>query len=107
MLLKISNGNGGFRVFDKVEEYDYNPRTRTLKKPEDINTIFPASQNIRSLVPLSAFQDSQSVEVGIIEFVKSSGFSLHVIFIGSAYICNDQGDTLDKITVGRHERNRK
>lgn len=109
MLIRVSNGTGGWRVFDKVEEYEYDPKRYTLKKPEDASQFFSAFPNVRSLVPNSYFENNQPVDVSVIQMQRVGGIVLHVVFIGVIYICNDHGDTLDKIdpTRGNQERKRR
>jgi len=47
-----------------------------------------------NLIPKEAFTGKQPVDVGVVEFLRAGQWHT-ALFTSVAYICNDQGDTLE------------
>lgn len=97
MLLKVSDGDGGWVLLDNVDKAHLTARVHTIKNQKELEAL--GGPNALNLVSKDAFKES-SINVGIIEFVRN-GTTRQALFTNIVYVCNDKGDTLDKLNVDR------
>ena len=92
MILKVSNGNGGWHFFDRVERIHTTASPLRLKTADEISAAIKDAIN---LVPKESLR-AGPVEVWYVD-VHRDGSVLRVMFIGGAYLCNDGGNTIERI----------
>ena len=100
MLLKISDGNGGWHLFDNIDRAYMIATRKTVKSIEELNRLLLVDDNLISLVAKEAFSHAP-IDVGVIEYVKENGAKGNVMFTKVAYFCNADGHTIEKMQVGR------
>jgi hypothetical protein len=103
MLLKVNDGNGGWHLFDKVDQCHF-VASHSVGKREDMSRLDDPESPAVNLIARECFSKGASVDVGVIEFYRGS-LKQRVLFASSAYVCNDRGDTLERINVG-HQKGR-
>lgn len=91
MILKVSDGAGGWHFFDNVERLYLKATKRGIKSKEEINGF--ASGDVINLVSKSCFLNG-AVTVGLIE-LHCGGNKRSLLFTEVAYLCNDKGDTIE------------
>lgn len=96
MLLKVSDGDGGWHLFDGVEHAYLVGKERIITNMSELMKV--AGEDTVNLIARGAFLKHQSLQVGTLEFVRN-GNARKAVFTDIAYICNDRGDTLDKLRV--------
>lgn len=98
MLLKVSDGNGGWVLLDEVEEAHMKNSRFVVSEPEQL--MPHVKEDVRSFVAKECFTRGKEITVGVLEYV-SRGNKRKALFTGTAYVCNDAGDTLDRFSVER------
>lgn len=93
MLLKVSDGDGGWVLFDKVEQAHLVSKGYTVRSVDELKAI--GDEHTLNLISKECFRKGEEVNVGVIEFVRN-GNSRKAIFTNIVYVCNDNGDTLDR-----------
>ena len=107
MIVKIDQGSGCWLIYDEVSGIDYTniPRTATSMDElfegfngvnrEDIKLCLTRSKNVELDTPCV---------YNTIAF-RSRGEAKTIVFDNIAYICNDRGDTIERLNCTvRHER---
>lgn len=98
MLLKVSDGDGGWVLLDNVEHAHLSAKVHPVKHPNELEAI--GGPGALNLISRDALAKSTGINVGVIEFVRN-GTSRKALFTDIVYVCNDKGDTLDKLNVNR------
>jgi hypothetical protein len=98
MLLKVSDGDGGWVLLDNVDHAHLTAKSYTVKNPNELEAI--GGPNALNLISKDALAKSTGITVGVIEFIRN-GTSRKALFTNIVYVCNDKGDTLDKLHVDR------
>lgn len=93
MLLKVSDGDGGWVLFDKVEQAHLVSKGYAVKSIDELKAL--GDENVLNLISKECFLKGEKVVVGVIEFVRN-GNSRKALFTNIVYVCNDNGDTLDR-----------
>lgn len=96
MLLKVADGNGGWVYFDGVEMVYLTARIHEVKQASELSNIGGPGASI--LVSKDCFKDGRSVAVGLLEYEKREE-RRRVLFTTVAYVCDDRGNTIDKLSV--------
>jgi hypothetical protein len=100
MLLKVSDGDGGWVLLDNVEHAHLTAKVHTVKHQNELEAI--GGPGALNLISKEALASGTNITVGVIEFVRN-GTSRKALFTNIVYVCNDKGDTLDKLLVNRHQ----
>lgn len=99
MLLKVSDGDGGWILFDKVDKVHTLGRDHIVNNIDELNAL--GGQGTLNLVSKECFQNNkEGVTVGIIEFEKENVVRT-ALFTNVVFVCNDAGDTLDRLSPRR------
>lgn len=104
MLLKVSDGDGGWILFDKVDQAHLVSKGCAVNNSNELQKL--GGSDALNLVSKECFQHNESIPVGIIEFVRD-GISRKALFTGIIYVCNDQGDTLDRHSAENRSAKRR
>jgi len=99
MLLKVSDGDGGWTLFDAVDKVHLLARVATVSNADELNSLKGDDDTI-VLVTREALRKAGTVNVGTIVFERQ-GTTRKALFTNIAYVCNDRGDTLDRLSVDR------
>lgn len=102
MILKVSDGNGGWVWIDRVGEAKIDRDTlRTVKSIEELDRLLDGNGSEAILIAKSCFDGEKEVTVATLEYIKDRDADrARRAFISSdVYLCNDQGDTLEKQSV--------
>lgn len=102
MLLKVSDGVGGWHIVDRVDKTHLLSTSYSVKSPSELTQV--AEEGTINLVARECFQ-GEIVLVGVIEFERL-GVTKKMFFTNVVYVCNDQGDTLDRLNVDRNGKKR-
>lgn len=103
MLLKVSDGVGGWVLIDNVDQAHLLPINHTVKTPAELVPI--VGEEALILISKDCF-DSKPVSVGVIEFTRSNSVR-KLAFTDTVYVCNDRGDTLDRLSAERKNERRR
>lgn len=96
MLLKISDGNDGWVLFDKVQRVHLVASKGTsVATPAELAKL--GGSDALTLVSRDCFKKGQ-VLIGTFEFERE-GITRKALFTNVVYVCNDKGDTLDRLSV--------
>ncbi len=103
MILKIMTGSDSYRLIDNIKSIEYSFRPTELNKFEDFNSYW--SKLPRDFTETIFFQtiitDREEafspIKFNEMLFQKNNGEYQKIIFDTSAYICNDNGKTLEII----------
>lgn len=98
MLLKVSDGVGGWILFDKVDQVYALGKDHHVKTIDELNAL--GGPQTLNLVAKECLQAKEGVIVGIIEFEKEKSIRT-ALFTHVVFVCNDAGDTLDRISPRR------
>lgn len=105
MLLKVSDGDGGWVLIDNVEQPHLLSVRHTVRNPTELDKL--GKEGTLNLISKECFAGPDvSVNVGIVEFVRK-GESRKLLFTDIVYICTDNGDTIDKMSVFRKTERRR
>lgn len=89
-------------MFDGVDTVHLTALTHHFNHIQELNEF--GGGNAIILVPKDLFKDNGPVTVGIIEFDKRDE-RRKVLFTNIAYVCDDRGNTIDKLSV-KHGKER-
>lgn len=103
MLLKVSDGVGGWVLIDNVDQAHLLPANHSVKNATELTTLGGLEALI--LISKDCFK-GDPVAVGIIEFTRNTSVR-RLIFTNIVYVCNDKGDTLDRLSVERKNERRR
>lgn len=103
MLLKVSDGVGGWVLIDNVDQAHLLPQTHTATNPTELVKL--GGKDALILISKDCFGASP-INVGVIEFTRSE-IVRTLIFTNVVYVCNDKGDTLDRLSVERRNERRR
>lgn len=99
MLLKISDGTGGWVYFDGVDRIHLITTRKLIRSKEELAQ--PESNNqVVNLIRKESFVNGTPVEVGVVEFFRGD-VKMTALFTSVAFICNNGGDTIERINVKR------
>jgi hypothetical protein len=101
MLLKVSDGDGGWVLLDNVDHAHLTAKVHAVNHSNELEVIGGAGA--LNLISKEALAKGTSINVGVIEFVRN-GTTRKALFTNIVYVCNDKGDTLDKLHVDRQGR---
>lgn len=96
MLLKVSDGNGGWVLIDNVDQAHLLPKNYSVINQTELVTL--EGIDALNLISKECFIVKDHVLVGVIEFIRN-GATRRILFTNVVYVCNDRGDTLDRLTV--------
>ena len=102
MIVKIkSNSPGtGWVMFDEAKNIRYDTASADPRHRSLYDDVFDGEVHF---VGLSASEFSEhTTGVSVIEFIRE-GIEYCVFFNTVAYLCNDQGRTVDKVIPQRHQ----
>lgn len=99
MLLKVSDGNGGWILFDNCGPVHIRKPGKQVTSAEGLRGLEQEGGFLYNLVPRTAFTERQQVAVGIVDFDRG-GQACTALFTGVAWVCNDTGDTLERVDAG-------
>jgi hypothetical protein len=73
--------------------------SHSVSKREDLSRLDNPDNPAVNLIARECFGKNTPIDVGVIEFYRGQ-LMQRVLFASSAYVCNDRGDTLERINVG-------
>lgn len=111
MFLKVQNQHDNWVIFDKITNLEFSNRPVTVKGPRELevleSSVGPNNNRASHISPGSSYNyanelvsSQDSTEVAWAKFVQE-GVQHVVLFTKPAYLCNENGDTVDKLSVGR------
>ena len=100
MILKISDGDGGWVWFDAVTAPHFlSSMTKAFEQEEARNIIYDG-QPVTNLVLKECFVKQDHVDIGLMKF-RSNNRDYVVAFTETIYICDNNGDTIEKIDLSK------
>lgn len=96
MLLKVDDGNNGWVLFDSVDKVHLTAKTHEVSRATELREIGGEEASI--LIPKDSFRNGSTVQVGVLEFERKETHR-KVLFTNIAYVCDDRGNTIDKLSV--------
>lgn len=105
MLLKVSDGEGGWIFVDRVENVHVNPKSKSVRSVEEAQKAFNGHTPDINLIAKSCFASGLPIDVGIVTY-EIDGQQYAAVYTAAIYICNDKGDTIDKMLVGPMSKRR-
>lgn len=101
MLIKIIDEVGQWTMFDNAERIKFKHEPERIESREDLAYMGnEPNVEVTFILPNSeqSISSSQPLSVGVINFSRLKN-AQRVIFRGLAYICNDQGKTVERLEV--------
>lgn len=101
MLLKISDGARGWVLFDYVDRIHLLSEVHLVENQKDLDNVAVLNGAERIvLVPAELIRryNGQPFSVGLIGLVRK-GVEQVVLYTDVAYLCDDGGNTLERINV--------
>jgi hypothetical protein len=101
MLLKISDGSGGWTLLDNVDRVHISSLHKEIRTADDLSNIKTPGENERVvLISKDCFplKNGRGIDTGILEVVRG-GKLLSVIYTDVTYVCDDRGNTMEKVVV--------
>lgn len=90
--------------YHKRQHTMYDGRVTLLIFDDIFWALYPEDQAYRNPdrppIPAAIINEKHTALINTISYVDDEGFHRCLIFDGMAYICNDSGDTLDKVPGG-------
>ena len=93
MIVKIENNEGGFLMFDNIEEFTYN--TMINEEGTKEKQIIEPVNSIDDIKNIQIFHGNRKKYLDIYFRQKSRSFKLKTD--NHVYLLNDQGKTVDKL----------
>src|SRR5436190_24065704 len=100
MLIKISDGRGGWVLLDNADQVHFTAERLTVTDRDQLNATIPKGDSVINLVPAETLREGRQVNIAAIEFYRW-GQKMTALFTSVAFICNDKGDTLERVTAER------
>ena len=101
MLIKVGDGNGGWFWFDNIGSANIRSEVKFAKSIEEVESLWGDDIPELNLIAKSCFDGAVEVPIAILAFEKNTGKKRSAFVSSEVYICNDTGDTLEKISVPR------
>jgi len=99
MLLKISKGNGDWAIFD-VTNVDYSSHPQQAKTQADLDHALALIQSNFEMRDLRTRKPNGSLyRYQIATLHGVDGKTVVAVFDNPAYLCNNAGDTLERISI--------
>ena len=106
MLLKISDGVSGWTLFDQVDSVHLNSMRCGIKDRKELEDI-KISEDLQRIILISTecfpLKNDNSLDVGILEFERE-GTKFAALYTNVAYICDNNGTTVEKVSVFNRNR---
>lgn len=102
MLLKVSDGDGGWIIIDNVDQVHLLAKWHTVRNHEELNRL--GGEDALNFVPKDCFING-AVNVGLLRFERA-GNERKALFLNIVYVCNNDGDTVDRYSVTRRTEKR-
>lgn len=100
MLLKVSDGSGGWVLLDQVSQVHILPVRSRVRNRDDLHTLMESEgEPPLCLISAESLKAGTPIEVGRIGFERF-GQSRVVLFTSVAFVCNDNGDTIERVNAG-------
>ena len=100
MILKIGDGAKGWVWFDEVTSPHFlSSETRTVDRDEARDITYD-NQPVKNLISKECFDREDTIVIGLIKF-RSNNREYVVVFTGVTYICDNNGDTIEKIDLNK------
>jgi hypothetical protein len=100
MILKISDGDKGWVWFDDVVSPHFLSSMTKVMDEDEARAITYDSQQVTNLISKKCFIQQDDVDVGLIKF-RSNNREYIIAFTGIIYICDNNGDTIEKIDLNK------
>ncbi len=100
MILKISDGDHGWIWFDAVSSPHFMLSMTKAMTLDEARDITYDGQPVKNLVAKECFVQQDLVDVGMIKF-RSDHRDYVVAFTQTIYICDNNGDTIEKIDLSK------
>lgn len=106
MLVKIKSENGRWILFDNAEQVEFDTASRLITSREELTKIGPDDGGASVTFILPGLNKNEiSVDcplyVSVIWFLRNQKSHV-VVFNTLAYLCNDSGKTVEKVSVHAH-----
>lgn len=92
MLLKVSDGNGGWILIDNVDHVHLISKKYNVTNQSELNSI--EGGDTLNFISKECF-GKDPLTIGVVEYIKSSKAN-KALFTNIIYVCDNNGDTLDK-----------
>jgi len=100
MILKISDGDNGWIWFDAVTSPHFLSAMTKSMDAIEVRDLTYDGQIVTTLISKECFIQQDNINVGIIKF-RSNNREYVVAFTGATYICDNNGDTIEKIDLNK------
>jgi hypothetical protein len=98
MLLKVSDGIGGWLLFDNLDQVHLLAERTRVRNLDELRALEQGPETI-NLISAECFKRGMALDVGMIEFHRN-GQARIALFTSVAFICNDSGDTIECVNAG-------
>jgi len=100
MILKISDGDKGWIWFDAVTSPHFmSSMTKALNQTEARDIVYDGVP-VTNLIAKECFVQEDHVDVGLMRF-RSNNRDYVIAFTQTIYICDNNGDTIEKIDLSK------
>ena len=100
MILKISDGDKGWIWFDAVTSPHFLSSMTQEYDQDAARDITYDGQQVTNLVSKECFVQQDHVDIGLMKF-RSNNRDYMVAFTQTIYICDNNGDTIEKIDLNK------
>jgi hypothetical protein len=104
MLLKVSDGLSGWILLDQIEQVHLLAERKRVRSREELRSLEQGTDTL-NLISVDCFKGGAPIEVGMIEFTRQ-GSTRIALFTSVAFICNDGGDTIERVNAGSSDQKR-
>ncbi len=106
MLLKISDGVSGWTIFDQVDSVHLSSVRHGVTSKEELEDIEVLDDSQKVILLASGcfpLKNDHSLDIGILEFERG-GTKFAALYTNVAYICDNNGTTVEKVSVFNRTR---
>ncbi len=103
MILKVGDGDGGWILFGPVDKIHILPEPVLIQKREDLDSLESPEGHERIVLVSNKRLNSvngKDLSVGLLSFEREDD-KMFLLFSEIAYICNDNGDTIEAVSANR------
>ena len=103
MFLKVSDGENGWHTLEVgARAHVLGSVNYAIKTKEDLTKVL--TEHTICLIPKNQIDGVNLIDVSIVEFYDEQKLLRRVLLSTLAFLCNDRGDTLERISSGKKGR---
>ena len=109
MILKVGDGSGGWILFGPVDKIHIISKPVIIKTREELDAL-ESPEGFERIVLVSNERlgsvNGEPFSVGRLSFEREND-KLFLLFSDIAYICNDNGDTVEAVSANRNSNHKR